>query len=212
MGVTEFSSVFQVESYDTDEIFSRSSVKRVYKQCGIFIHSFTIMCSDLTFIRRSMTAKVPVKGTIKSAGFDLFVDAGDSNEAIHVKPFSCKLISTGISVKFPSGYYGKIEARSGSAVKQPLMILAGVIDEDYMGEIKICVYNLNPQNDFVVKHGDCFAQLILIPYYSSSLWLESICVNDERTDFQASPILPPEHKRFKRLRSRECGGFGSTDN
>lgn len=220
MGVTRcilgvISSVIKTW-FDFNEIF-QGQFNSMYKST-IFLNivSFVCvlsMCSELTFVRNTCTSILPIKGTIKSAGFDLFADApfGDATKNICVKPFTCEIVSTGISVKFPSGFYGKIEARSSSAIKQPLTILAGVIDEDYTGEIKICVYNLNPQKDFVVKYGDCFAQLVLIPYYSSSLWLESICFDDGRSDINGCPCLPPRQKRFKKAKARDCDGFGSTD-
>ena len=43
-------------------------------------------------------------------------------------------------------------------------MLAGVIDQDYRGEIMILLHNTDPYNPVVVKHGDRVAQLILEAY------------------------------------------------
>ena len=47
------------------------------------------------------------------------------------------MIDTGIILEIPSGYYGRIEPRSGLAYKDGIDVLAGVIDEDYRGNIKV---------------------------------------------------------------------------
>ncbi len=50
------------------------------------------------------------------------------------------------------------------AVKSGMMTMAGVIDADYRGEIKVVLYNSNKDEDakFEVSPGDRIAQLILL--------------------------------------------------
>jgi dUTP pyrophosphatase len=56
--------------------------------------------------------------------------------------------------------YARIAAGSGLAVKHGIDIGAGVIDEDYQGEIKVVLIN-NSSIPFQVQPGDRIAQLIL---------------------------------------------------
>jgi len=104
-------------------------------------------------------AKVPTRGSQHSAGLDLC-----SVEQLFIWPGERKMISTGICIEIPPGYYGHIAPRSGIAVKYGMMTMAGVIDADYRGEIKVVLYNANKGDvdKFEVSPGDRIAQLILL--------------------------------------------------
>lgn len=69
-----------------------------------------------------------------------------------------QVISTGIHVAIPPGYYGRVAPRSGLAMKHHVNVLGGVVDQGYRGEIKVL---LETWNDFGVAKGDKIAQLIL---------------------------------------------------
>lgn len=73
------------------------------------------------------------------------------------------LVKTGIAVMIPEGNYGRIAPRSGLAWKNFIDTLAGVIDEDYRGEVKVLLVNLGDQ-DFEIKYGDRIAQFIIEKY------------------------------------------------
>jgi hypothetical protein len=60
----------------------------------------------------------------------------------------------------PPGTYARIASRSDLAVKHGIDIGAGVIDEDYQGEIKVVLIN-NSTIPFQVRPGDWIPQLIL---------------------------------------------------
>ena len=102
------------------------------------------------------TAILPVRSTSGAAGYDLF-----STDSYVVLPGRRVVVSTGISVQLPQGTYGRIAPRSGLAVKHGLDTLAGVIDPDYTGEIKVVLQNLDTQQPFVIRAGYRIAQLIL---------------------------------------------------
>jgi dUTP pyrophosphatase len=102
------------------------------------------------------TAIIPVRATGGAAGYDLF-----STDNYVVLPGRRVVISTGISVQLPPGTYGRIAPRSGLAVKHGLDTLAGVIDPDYTGEVKVVLQNLDTQQPFVIRPGYRIAQLIL---------------------------------------------------
>jgi dUTP pyrophosphatase len=107
-------------------------------------------------------AKVPARGSEYAAGLDLC-----SVEQLFIWPGERKVIATGICIEIPTGFYGRIAPRSGLAVKHGIMTMAGVIDADYRGEIKVVLYNsgrnsgLGLDEKFEVSPGDRIAQLIL---------------------------------------------------
>lgn len=103
-------------------------------------------------------AVIPTKGSPKSAGFDLY-----AVETVEIPRLSRKIIPTGISIQLPTTYYGRIAPRSGLAVKYGLDVLAGVVDEDYTGEVKVVLYN-TASDVYVVQKGDKIAQLIVESY------------------------------------------------
>jgi dUTP pyrophosphatase len=104
------------------------------------------------------TAIIPTKGSVDSAGFDLYADAYKI-----INPGKRCLVSTGISIEFARGYYGQIFGRSGLAFKNGIMLMAGVIDNDYRGEIKALLFN-SGEEVFTVNVGDRIAQLVILPY------------------------------------------------
>jgi dUTP pyrophosphatase len=129
------------------------------------------------------TAKMPIRGTVTSAGLDIF-----SDETTTIKHGQQHLLSTSIAVEIPIGMFGKLEIRSGLAVRHKLGVAAGVIDNDYRGEVKIIIRN-HGNSDFEIKRGDRIAQLILIP--QPTIRLEAV-------------------KEFTSNTSRGTSGFGST--
>jgi len=113
----------------------------------------------LNVTRLIPTANLPVRSSTGAAGYDLF-----STDSYVILPNRRVVVSTGISVQLPPGTYGRIAPRSGLAVKHGLDTLAGVIDPDYTGEIKVVLQNLDSQQPFVIRPGYRIAQLILENY------------------------------------------------
>jgi hypothetical protein len=52
-----------------------------------------------------------------------------------------KLVKTGIAIHTPPGTYGRVAPRSGLAVNHFIDVGAGVIDEDYRGEVRVLLFN-----------------------------------------------------------------------
>ena len=116
--------------------------------------------------------KEPFRANTSDAGYDLF-----STDYVTLEPFQRKLISTGINVEIPEGFYGRVAPRSGLACKKGIDVMAGVIDSGYRGEVKVLLinlnfegYNLKPNafeamfgsaNKIEIKPGDRIAQLII---------------------------------------------------
>ena len=101
---------------------------------------------------------IPKKNNFNDAGFDLI-----ANEDGLIKPNESKLIKTGTFIKLPPDHCGIVKARSGLSVKYNLEIGAGLIDEGYIGEIHIHLYNFNNSKEFRFKKGDRIAQLVVFP-------------------------------------------------
>ena len=108
---------------------------------------------------------IPTKGSENSAGWDLY-----STDEIELSKGCRCTVSTGISVAIPEGYYGRIAPRSGHAVKFGIDVMAGVIDSDYRGEIKVVLINLDDSGDsFNVVPKTKIAQLIIEKIYTDKL-------------------------------------------
>ena len=101
---------------------------------------------------------IPTKGSSEAAGYDLYSRFTNINEM--VLPYSSILVSTGIAMKIPYGYYGRIAPRSGFSVKTGLIVNAGVIDSDYRGEVKILFQNFNDKH-ISIHTGEKVAQIII---------------------------------------------------
>lgn len=129
------------------------------------------------------SAIVPTAGSSHSAGYDLY-----SIENHILMPMDRKLFKTGISIGIPSGQYGRIAPRSGLAYKDGIDVLAGVIDEDYRGEIGVILINFG-KTEKEIKFGDKIAQIIF-EFYNKVEWE----VVNELTQTQ-----------------RNTDGYGSTD-
>ena len=70
------------------------------------------------------------------------------------------IFSTGLQLAIPEGYAGFIWDRSGLSAKHQIHCLAGVIDSNYRGEIKVALINLSDK-PYTFRCGDRIAQLII---------------------------------------------------
>ncbi len=103
------------------------------------------------------TAKMPTRGSEQAAGLDLYADNSGS-----VDPDCVDAFSTGIAIKIPEGFVGLIKPRSGLAFRGGVDSMAGVIDSDYRGEIKVLLTAHNTDSVHINK-GDRIAQLLILP-------------------------------------------------
>ena len=148
---------------------------------------------EIKFSKLGPNAKEPFRANPSDAGYDLF-----STQYETIQPFHRKLISTGIKVEIPEGFYGRIAPRSGLACKKGIDVMAGVIDSGYRGEIKVLLinfnfegYNLKPSafeamfgssNKIDIKPGDRIAQLIIEKCYKANWKQMKTLKNSERGD------------------------------
>ncbi|XP_058059837.1 deoxyuridine 5'-triphosphate nucleotidohydrolase [Anopheles bellator] len=136
----------------------------------------------LKFAKLSEHAFPPTKGSAKAAGYDL-----KSAHDYTVPARGKQLVMTDIQVHVPEGCYGRVAPRSGLAVKNFIDVGAGVVDEDYRGNVGVVLFN-HAETDFVVKRGDRIAQFIC-----------------ERIAYPELEELPALNET-----ERAAGGFGST--
>jgi len=91
------------------------------------------------------------------SGFDLY-----SIEQITIPAFGRALVPTGIVLDIPEGFEVQIRSKSGLALNQGLMVLnsPGTIDQGYIGEIKVIIFNTN-NHSVIVERGMKIAQAVL---------------------------------------------------
>lgn len=142
-------------------------------------------------VLRTKNAKLPVRATLGSSGYDIF-----STERIAVHSFDTgTLIPTGLKVKIPEGYELQVRPKSGLALKYALTVLntPGTIDSDYRGEIGVIIIN-HGENDHVFEPHDKIAQLV--------------CCKVSPVNFVE--VSEDEYNREDSSNERGTGGFGST--
>ena len=108
-------------------------------------------------------AITPTRGSAAAAGYDLYVPR--EVDPISIFPHETKLISIGLAMKIPQGFFGAIFARSGLATKQGLRPAncVGVVDSDYRGEIMVALHNDSDETK-TIEAGERIAQLVLLPF------------------------------------------------
>lgn len=107
--------------------------------------------------RLTNTAIIPTRGSEQAAGLDLYAD----NEHT-VLPNCVSVVQTGIALAIPDGFVGLVWPRSGLACKHGVQTLAGVIDSDYRGELKVALTTCT-KTTMRINQGDRIAQLLIVP-------------------------------------------------
>lgn len=100
------------------------------------------------------TSYPPTKGTLDSAGWDLY---SPTNNVVH--PRSLAKINLYLKFDFPPGTYGQLCSRS-SVAKNQVIVVGGVIDRDYRGFVEVMLMNCGNM-PFEIKTGDRIAQLVI---------------------------------------------------
>ncbi|NXK86798.1 DUT protein, partial [Formicarius rufipectus] len=121
------------------------------------------LSTRLRFTKLSENAFAPSRGSARAAGYDLY-----SAYDCVIPPMEKAIVKTDIQIALPSGCYGRVAPRSGLAAKHFIDVGAGVIDEDYRGNIGVVLFNFGKET-FEVKKGDRIAQLICERIYYPEL-------------------------------------------
>jgi len=127
-------------------------------------------------------ASLPEYASAGAAGADL-----RASEPVEIAPGARAAVPTAVRLQIPPGHVGLVWPRSGLAVRHGIDTMAGVIDSDYRGEVRVVLVN-HGEEPFRVARGDRVAQLLL--------------QRVERVAFAASAAIDDT--------DRGTGGFGST--
>jgi len=100
-------------------------------------------------------AALPEYGSSGAAGADL-----RASEAVVIPPGGRAAVPTAVRLEIPPGHAGLVWPRSGLAVRHGIDTLAGVIDSDYRGEVRVVLVNHGDQ-PFTIAAGDRVAQLLV---------------------------------------------------
>ncbi len=146
--------------------------------------------------RKYKDIPLPERQTPRSAGLDVY-----AAEQKTLYPGRVAVVSTGLIIESPPGYFYKVHIRSGLAVKNGICLAndVGIIDEDYCGpqdELKIALVKLfnpadpDPEQPFLIERGMRIAQIIF--------------------EKNALPEMEWEEMDTPDFAGKTRGGFGST--
>lgn len=122
---------------------------------------------------------------------DFAVQTMADNKENGVQNLHCVKIHTGVHIELPPGYYARIDEKSSVAADLGVIVLGGIIDNSYRGDIIVALANISSQKA-VFKAGQKIAQLIVSPYTPVTN-LEEVTTLEELEETE-----------------RGQGGFGST--
>ena len=111
--------------------------------------------TTLVVERISPTTILPTQAHKGDLGYDLY-----SNQPYYFQAGEIKRVSTGIRIKFPEGWGAKIFDRSSVATQQGLVVVAGVIDCGYRGEIQVALHNTSYTQLAHIGQGERIAQMV----------------------------------------------------
>ncbi len=179
---------------EKDYVFSNS--KFILTDDSIYIEvQFALAADKQSFVYKlgKSSAGYPFKNAAEVA---TWVESPSTRiAAIEILPGGKVLIPSGIKANLPHGVYLKAENKSGISSKRGFIFGASVVDEDYQGEIHICL--INPTNTSAkIVAGEKIIQFL--PCFSPNM--------NEVVEFDN------EEKLFENTKSeRGSDGFGSTD-
>jgi dUTP pyrophosphatase len=109
------------------------------------------------------TATVPTKGTEDSAGWDLYANRKTTINGHHEE-----VVSTGLAMAIPKGWFGLIKVRSGSGLRLKITENAGVVDSDYRDEVGMVMINIS-DGPKTIQQGERIAQMVILPVPPSKM-------------------------------------------
>lgn len=106
-------------------------------------------------------AIIPIRKYKGDAGFDLYCI---SDYPVEIPALGFAIISTGITIEIPRNVVGIIKPKSGTN----FLILGGVIDSSYQGEILVKLFNTTVTT--MISHGDQIAQILFLNLIGGDSW------------------------------------------
>lgn len=174
----------------TEDLLFRSSVQvRAWSDAGAFVATLEAYESDplgmgaacremlvrrapvaterprdlLPYVRADILSTVPTKAYEDDAGLDLAASA----DAV-IPAGGRTLVPTGLKFALPTGTWGLILGRSSTWAKRELVVMPGVIDAGWRGELFVSLWNPGTE-DAKIEIGERLAQYILLPAWAGRL-------------------------------------------
>ena len=92
----------------------------------------------------------PTRETAGSIGYDL-----RSPRFARIPPRGgTYYLPLGIAFQIPEGHYGRLAPKSGLAIYRSIGVLAGVIDQDYTGEVFVLLINHDDKLSYQIRPED----------------------------------------------------------
>lgn len=111
----------------------------------------------IKFVKTLPGAVCPTASYPGDAGYDLY-----AAQEIHIPVGEWRDVPIGICVEPPEGYWIRIVGRSSTFRRRGLLVIEGVIDNGYRGDIFFGVHNFSG-TAVIINPGDRIAQAILHP-------------------------------------------------
>src|SRR5579863_7362919 len=150
---------------DEVELLTKANEKEIAANVKKIKQQFLNYQPELQIYRAHPNAKLPVKATEESAGYDLYTIEGGT-----LLPGESLILSLGLIMRPPTGFHIKVWGRSGWGMKYGVGIPhgMGLVDRDYCGPndiMKVVLHRAltnNPdinQNQLIIDQGDRIAQM-----------------------------------------------------
>ena len=159
---------------------TRKSLDKVYL-------SELCLTPEIRFKRTHPDAVLPTSNnsdiTLGDTGYDL-----TAVEDTLIKPYSVgrsgsEIVPVGLTLAYiETGFWFRIEPRSGLGFKHHLQPHLGVIDNGYRGDLGVKLYNFGHEN-YRVKKGDRIAQFVVYPLIQPQCeWADEIVQSNRGAD------------------------------
>lgn len=125
--------------------------------------------------KRDLGATTPEYAYPGDAGLDIF-----ANENKILKPMHRALVRTGLYLELPEGYAGLVWDKGSVPIRFGLHTLAGVLDCNYRGELKVVAINLSSRSIKITK-GMKIAQLLIQKVEKAELKEEELSKTERGT-------------------------------
>lgn len=109
--------------------------------------------TTMKIAKTNKSAKTPTRKHETDAGLDLY-----SLKEYTINVGETEIVETGIAIEFPLNTMGLIKPKS----RHSYLVGAGVVDQDYRGEIKVKVFN-STKDIIKIKKHDPVAQIVILP-------------------------------------------------
>lgn len=151
-----------------------------------------IIKTEVKYLKLPHYIENPVNLTYSTPSAVCFDICAAISEPLVIKASERFGVPTGVVLIAEPPLWFRVDSRSGLALKNGIIAIGGIIDNDYRGELKIILLNTSKE-DYIVHLGDKIAQVELpFPYQA-----------------EFKEISKAEFEKLADT-SRGVGGFGSS--